>query len=286
MLKINVLGSGSSGNCALVRSGDSSVLIDAGLSARRISDRLEAIGFDPCELTGILLTHEHGDHVRGLDVFCKKADVPVYCNALTQETLQQGLKHPKRWKIAQAGSRFTVGKIEVNTFSVIHDAVDPMGYVLADEESTLGVVSDIGHITNSVRKQLAGVNTLFVEANYDLVLLQNDTKRPWSTKQRILSRHGHLSNEQTAELVVECASSGLHRVVLGHLSQDCNSPEVALQTIQRQLVKNGFEEIDICCAGAEGIPDTLTVAAKAMSQRKSIPPSTGASVVWVQPELF
>ncbi|MEZ5324428.1 MAG: MBL fold metallo-hydrolase [Verrucomicrobiales bacterium] len=285
MLKINVLGSGSSGNCALVRCGDSSVLIDVGLSAKMVCSRLEAIDFDPGDLSAILLTHEHGDHVRGLDVFCKKADVPVYCNALTRESLQKGLKHPKQWRIAQAGSRFMVGGIEVAAFSVIHDAVDPMGYVLSDGESRLGIVSDIGHVTKGVRAQLTGVDTLFVEANYDLMLLQNDTKRPWSTKQRIVSRHGHLSNEQTAELVVECAATGLQNVVLGHLSQDCNSPEVAVDTIERHLAQNGHFGVSVHCAGADGLEGTLEVAAAA---RKSGAESGGASsaAVWVQAELF
>ena len=291
MLKINILGSGSSGNCALVRSGRSSVLIDAGLSAKRICDRLEALDVDPASLTGILLTHEHGDHVRGLDVFCRKRDVPVYCNALTRESLQHGLRHQKQWRIAQAGSKFAVGDIDVTTFSVIHDAVDPMGFVLADGESRLGVVSDIGHVTKLVRSQLAGVDMLFVEANYDLMMLQNDTKRPWSTKQRILSRHGHLSNEQTAELVACCASETMHRVVLGHLSQDCNAPDLARDTVARQLADRGFAAVEVHCAGAEGLPDTLSVgsperASAPFASRPRKAATAQVAPVWVQPELF
>ncbi|MGK0187765.1 MAG: phosphoribosyl 1,2-cyclic phosphodiesterase [Verrucomicrobiales bacterium] len=283
MLTINVLGSGSSGNCALIRCAGSAVLVDVGLSCRKITERFESIGFDPSDLSAILLTHEHGDHVRGLDVFCKKTDVPVYCNALTRETLESGLKHPKQWRIAEAGSRFAISGMKVSAFSVVHDAVDPMGYVFSDDDSKLGIVSDIGHVTNTVRRELAGVNTLFVEANYDMVLLQNDTKRPWSTKQRILSRHGHLSNEQTAELVAECAAGGLHQVVLGHLSQDCNSPEVALETIQQHLAKNGHHGIEMHCASAEGFPGTLKAATVQMG-----PPVKDTTAVpsWVQPELF
>ena len=222
--------------------------------------------------------------MRGLDVFCKKNDVPVFCNALTRESLQLGMRHPKQWRIAQAGSRFAVGEIDVTAFSVVHDAVDPMGFVLSDGESKLGVVSDIGHVTKGVRSHLADVDTLFVEANYDLILLQNDTKRPWSTKQRILSRHGHLSNEQTAELVVECAPGGLHRVVLGHLSQDCNCPNVALETITRHLSDNGYHNVDVHCASPEGLEGTLAVAAsKKVRKLRSVPQEVA---VWVQPELF
>lgn len=289
MLRINVLGSGSSGNSALVRSAGAAVLIDAGLSARKLCERLRAIGCDPDELTAVLLTHEHGDHMRGLDVFCRKSDVAVYCNALTREALEGTLRHPKQWRVAQAGSRFVIGDIEVTTFPVIHDAVDPMGFVLADGESRLGIVSDIGHVTKVVRSHLAGADTLFVEANYDVTMLQNDTKRPWSTKQRILSRHGHLSNDQTAELVGHCASEALHRVVLGHLSQDCNAPDLAREAVGRQLAGRGFAGVDVRCACAEGIPETLTVAAqargRAMASAGAAAPSSGGAL-WMQPELF
>ena len=260
MLTINVLGSGSSGNSALVRSERTSVLIDAGLSARRLKRGLDAVGCDPEDLSAIVLTHEHGDHVRGLDVFCRQHEVPVYCNALTRESLEQSLRHSKQWRIVEAESAFVIGDLEASAFAVTHDAVDPMGFVFSDAESTLGVLSDVGHVTKSVRRALGSVDTLFVEANYDLLMLQNDTKRPWSTKQRILSRHGHLSNDQAAELVGHCAPESLQQVVLGHLSQDCNDPSLARETVEKRLESLGHSSVGVRCAGPDGLPDTLSVA--------------------------
>src|SRR5690606_13031319 len=152
--------------------------------------RLEKIGIEPESLDGVLLTHEHGDHVRGLDVFCRQCDIPLYCNSMTRAVLVSGiLQKPKTWRIVQTGGRFAIGDIEVQTFPVAHDATEPMGFTLSDVESSIGILSDVGYVTNLMRTHMQGVNLLFVEANYDEVLLQNDTKRPWSIKQRILSRH-------------------------------------------------------------------------------------------------
>ena len=249
MLRISVLGSGSSGNSAVVFTDHTRVLIDAGLSARQINRRLEAIGVDPQSLDGVLITHEHGDHVSGLDVFCRKVSVPLYANAATREVLVTGpLKEPKTWRIVPTGGRFTIGDVEVQTFPVAHDATEPMGFTLRDAESAIGVLSDVGYVTNLMRERMRGMNTIFIEANYDQELLQNDTKRPWSIKQRIFSRHGHLSNEQTASLLADVADTQLSRVILGHLSRDCNQPDLAVKTIQGVLHDQGHSHIRILCA--------------------------------------
>ena len=249
MIRFGVLGSGSRGNSAVVSTGGTTVLVDAGLSAKQLGLRMEALGMAADELTGILLTHEHGDHVSGLDVFCRKHDVPVYCNALTREVLVSGpLKRPKRWKVIESGTIFSVSDLSVETFPVAHDATDPVGMVLTDGRTRIGVLSDVGFVTNLMRDQVADCDLLFVEANYDEVLLQNDTKRPWGTKQRIVSRHGHLSNDQTAELVRAVASCRLKTVVLGHLSQDCNTSEIASEAVGRALADAGRPDIQVFCA--------------------------------------
>ncbi|CAN5419269.1 MBL fold metallo-hydrolase [soil metagenome] len=250
MIELRVLGSGSSGNCALVTSARARLLIDAGLSAKQIVLRLEAAGIDPGSLDGIVVTHEHGDHVRGLDVFCKKFGVPLFCTRLTLEALRYILKSPdeKCWKLIPGAGQFAVGDLEVTTFPVPHDAVDPIGMVVRAGGAALGVVSDVGFVTSVMRDHLADIDLLFLEANYDEQLLLQDTKRPWPTKQRISARHGHLSNTQVAECLVEIASARLQHVVLGHLSEDCNQPDLAASSARRALESAGFGAIAVICA--------------------------------------
>lgn len=248
MFQFSVLGSGSAGNCAVVRSAQSMVLIDAGLSSKQLTLRLAALEVALPGLDGILLTHEHGDHTRGLDVFLKDKQVPVYCNVRTAEVLRRGLRSQVEWRVFESGDRFGVGDLEVQSFYVPHDAVEPMGYVIRCRRAAFGVVSDIGHATTLVQEHLRGVDTLYVEANYDEAMLQNDTRRPWATKQRISSRHGHLSNRQTADLVEAVASPRLHQVVLGHLSRDCNHPDVARKAVEERLKRAGLEGVQVLCA--------------------------------------
>ena len=249
MLELAVLGSGSSGNCALVSLGETRVLIDAGLSAKQICLRLEALGVDPDELSAIVLTHEHGDHTRGIDVFCRKRALPIYATLHTCAVVRENVSSSVIWTQFDSGAGFEIGEIKIESFSVPHDAVDPVGFVFRCEESSLGVLSDVGHVTRMIVDRLKGVDTLFTEANYDEKMLQEDTKRPWSTKQRISNRHGHLSNDQTAELVGSVAGENLKRVVLGHLSSDCNTPELAAKIISKKLGEQGFGSVVVECAG-------------------------------------
>lgn len=248
MLQFSILGSGSAGNSAIVRSGQTTVMVDAGLSARQLEHRLEDIGISADDLDAIILTHEHGDHTRGLDVFLRNRSIEVFANIRTKAVLADRMKSEIPWRMFDSGDVFEVGDLKIQSFYVPHDAVEPMGFVLRNGSGALGVLSDIGHVTSSVRSYLQGVDALFVEANYDEIMLQNDTKRPWSTKQRVASRHGHLSNDQTAELVAEIAGVSLKTVVLGHLSRDCNCPDTAMATINRQLEQAGRPEVEVSCA--------------------------------------
>ena len=228
-MRMAVLGSGSAGNASVLDAPGARLLVDAGLSARQLSQRLEKLGLDPHSLDGILLSHEHSDHTRGLEVFLRKHRIPVYATALTREALQDRCGAHVEWRLFQRGCDFEVAGMTVSSFAVPHDAVDPVGFVCRSRSGArIGIATDLGHVTSLVRESLRGVNGLFVEANYDQYLLESDTKRPWSIKQRISSRHGHLSNAQTAALVEELMEDGLRSVVLGHLSRDCNTPEVAV----------------------------------------------------------
>ncbi|MEI6493305.1 MAG: MBL fold metallo-hydrolase [Verrucomicrobiota bacterium] len=251
MLEVTVLASGSSGNALLVRSGACSVLVDAGLSARRLATGVQSCGIAPESLSGILLTHEHGDHTKGLKVFVQKFDVPVFANPLTVDHLKrQGIA--ARWNLFSSGAGFMIENIEVLPFSVPHDAADPVGFVLRSASGTgFAVLTDLGYATRQVVESVRGVHALLIETNHDEALLQGDTKRPWSVKQRILSRHGHLSNSAAAEIVAEVATGVLRHVLLGHLSRDCNTPDLAVQTVGSRLQAGGHPTIEVQCARAD-----------------------------------
>jgi phosphoribosyl 1,2-cyclic phosphodiesterase len=259
-----VLGSGSGGNCALVISDRCRILIDAGFSARRISQGLQSLGVEPDSLDGILVTHEHSDHIAGLKVFCGKFDVPVYCNSLTAEYLCGcGIVEANRYKIFSTGSSFTIQDIDVQAFYVPHDAVDPVAFVLSSDYGSVGFLTDLGYAPKLARERIREVHTLVVETNHDEQRLQADPKRPWSVKQRILSRHGHLSNDAAAALVADIAGENLRRVVLGHLSRECNSPELALSAM-RQL---GLDSLEFYCAEQNQVSPRFEVGPQALATR-------------------
>lgn len=272
MIEFAVLGSGSSGNSAVVCYGETRILVDAGLSARQLKVRLEEIGVDPDSLTAIVLTHEHGDHVQGLEVFCRKRPLPVYATVHTSHIVQQDKikKAQISWRKFEAGSCFTVGDIEIDSFNVPHDAVDPVGFVFRSPGGSLGILSDVGHVTRLIIERLKGVDSLFVESNYDDIMLQNDEKRPWSLKQRISNRHGHLSNKQTAELLKEVATADLNRVILGHLSSDCNTAEKALEFARGALGEIGLTDVEVECAERKS-PTPLYPALKGVAIQPRTP---------------
>lgn len=247
MFHLTVLGSGSSGNCSLIETGSTRLLIDAGLSARRIAQRLSAIGVAPERIDGILLTHEHSDHAGGIGVWCRKYGTPVYANRLTTEALMRGAEGVS-WRMFVTGTEFALGDIRVMSFPISHDAAEPVGFVLDHAGVGVGFLTDLGFATRLVVERVRGVHTLMIETNHDEKLLQEDTKRPWSVKQRIFSRHGHLSNDAAAEVLAGMVSGSLRRAVLGHLSGDCNTPELAVSTVRNRLLKAGGESIEVICA--------------------------------------
>ena len=226
------------------------ILIDGGLSARQIVLRLEQSGVMPEQLDGVLLTHEHGDHVCGLEVLCRKFAVPIYANAQTAEAVRcdTALDQHRHWRIFRTGAEFKICDITVQTFPVPHDAVDPVGFAFYAGLSGLGFITDLGYATKMIVERLRQVHTLVIETNHDEKLLQNDTCRPWPVKQRIMSRHGHLSNNAAASVIEELLPGKIDRVVLGHLSRDCNTPELALQTVRNAINKSGKIDIELFCA--------------------------------------
>ena len=262
---VTVLGSGSGGNCTLIESATTRILVDAGLSGRQITERLATIGRTLSEINGIILTHEHGDHTRGLAPLCRAHALPVYANRLTAEAVSDDVpttgKSRVSWRLFATGSPFEIGDWRVESFSVPHDAYDPVGFVITQASSgvRVGVLTDLGHPTKLVIERLRETDILVIEANHDLKMLQDDTARPWATKQRIMSRHGHLSNDAAAELAGEVVSDRLRHLFLAHLSRDCNRPELAREVVHAHLAKRGARQLAIHVASQDVPTSTASV---------------------------
>ena len=254
MLEITILASGSGGNAALVRTETTSFLVDAGLSARELTLRLAQCGVEPSDLRAILITHEHGDHSRGLAQWSKKHATPVYCNRQTAAILRDKVIDFTGWKIFESGSEFEIEGTMIRSFLVPHDAVEPVGFVIRSRSRSFGFLTDLGPATTLVTESLRGVEGLLIETNYDEELLQQDTKRPWAIKQRIQSRHGHLSNAAAAETVAQIRHDGLAHLLLAHLSRDCNREELALNAIRKVLDGNSA---GVFCAAQETISPSI-----------------------------
>ncbi|SDU08485.1 Phosphoribosyl 1,2-cyclic phosphodiesterase [Verrucomicrobium sp. GAS474] len=243
MLRFTVLASGSSGNCAYLETASCRLLIDAGVSGRRIDQALAALGRSLKEVEAVFLTHEHSDHTSGLAVVAKKLGIPIWCNRATMEFLQPNLPGYDKWRLFETGETLSIGNLTIETFPISHDAYDPVGYIFHHDLGSVGFLTDLGHATRLVIERVRRARALVLEANYDLALLHADTKRPWAVKQRILSRHGHLSNEAAAELAAQIAGDKLEDLYLGHLSADCNHPDVAARVVGDRLREAGHGHI-------------------------------------------
>lgn len=239
MLRFTILGSGSSGNCAYLETDDIRLLVDAGFSGRQIEQRLALIGRSLSDIQAIFVTHEHSDHVCGLPVLTKRHGIPVYCNRLTAEYLHAQIPGFKGWHPFDSGATIELGDLKINSFSVPHDACDPVGFMFSHALGNIGFLTDLGYATRLVIERVRAARALVLEANHDLKLLQEDTRRPWAVKQRILSRHGHLSNDAAAEVAAEVVTEAMEDLYLGHLSADCNNPLCARTTVSRKLEENG-----------------------------------------------
>lgn len=264
-MHITILGSGSAGNCTLIETDTTKLLVDAGLSGRQIAQRLALIDRNLDQISGVVLTHEHSDHTRGLGVLCRSRPLPVYANRLTAEAVSTDPEWQDRvrisWRLFSTGVSFEVGDLLVDSFSVPHDAQDPVGYVIRHPNSgvSVGVLTDLGHATKLVTERMRAMDVLVVEANHDMKLLQDDAARPWALKQRIMSRNGHLSNDAAATLTSEVACDKLRHVFLAHLSRDCNRPELAQQAVEEKLRKIGAHHIAVAVASQDKPTATLTL---------------------------
>ena len=256
-MKLCVLASGSSGNCTFISTGSTRILIDAGLSAKQTVERLAVIGERIEEVNAICVTHEHGDHIKGIRVLQKKYGIPVYANAGTLD----GIRNARQGgdvvsRQFTTGSAFDIGELTLEPFSVPHDALEPVGFVAQFGARRIGMATDVGIVTSLLREKMRSCEVIVIEANHDEALL-HEAPRPWSLKQRILSNQGHLSNRASAGLIGEIAGERLTHLFLAHLSGDCNSPLHARRAFESVLSEGGHHHVNICMTGASAVSEIL-----------------------------
>jgi phosphoribosyl 1,2-cyclic phosphodiesterase len=237
-VRLTVLGSGSAGNATCIEGGGARILLDAGFSCRELTARLRCVGIDPRDLDALLITHEHADHIRGASLFSKTYRVPVYCTDDTARAAHLERQGVHARVTVTTGTAFSIGEVRISPFLVPHDAVETVGYVVEAEEARVGYATDLGHAPSEVRDGLRDCDLLMLESNHDEAMLRSGPY-PEVVKQRVLSRHGHLSNETAAELLCEVVSDRTQRVILAHLSRTNNRPGLALASALATFERDG-----------------------------------------------
>ena len=239
MLTLTTLASGSSGNAALVSEGGTHILIDAGISARRITTALKALGVAPADLAAVLITHEHSDHISGLATLSRQLPTPVYASYGTAGALVGKLPALEgRLFGFTPGESFQIGPLTVETFATPHDTAQSNGYAVSAGGRKAAVVTDLGHVTEAVQRGIAGAHLLVAETNHDIEWLQSGPY-PYFLKERVLGDYGHLSNEAGAELVCEAAEDQARTLVLAPLSKENDTPQRAYDTVRLALERRG-----------------------------------------------
>jgi phosphoribosyl 1,2-cyclic phosphodiesterase len=244
-VSISVLASGSRGNTAIIESSKARILVDAGISCRETFKRLKSLGVDPHAISAILITHEHSDHVYGLATLARKLRMPVFMTGPTHQVWARSLRDElgetpevAKLEIFSAGRPFQIADITVTPFTIPHDAADPVGFTFRAEGTKIAIATDLGYMPASICDHLRKCDVLIVESNHDLEMLRVGPY-PWSVKQRVMSRVGHLSNESLAQFFARDYDGGASYIVLAHLSEQNNHPEIARQTAENALGAQG-----------------------------------------------
>lgn len=235
--------SGSSGNSLYVASDRTRLLIDAGLSGKKIQEGLKEIGIDPLTIDGILITHEHDDHIKSAGILSRRFNIPIYANTKTWEAMIGSLGSIKEEniKIFDTATPFEINDIYVLPFSTPHDAADPTGYSFVNGKYKISIATDIGHASENVKKNIKDSDFILLESNHDVEMLKVGPY-PYPLKRRVLSDEGHLSNEDAGKTIVEILNSRIKKVMLGHLSGTNNYPELAYRTVLSVLEINGIKD--------------------------------------------
>lgn len=261
MPRICTLFSGSSGNCTFVSDGKTNLLVDAGVSAQRICTALNQIGCSPKDISAILITHEHRDHIAGVGTISRNFSIPVYANGGTLEKASGvcGWLYEDNIHIFKSNEKFAIGDIEAYAFSISHDTVDPVGYTFCINGKYCSVATDMGCVTDNVLKYICKSEAIVLESNHDVEMLNNGPY-PAYLKKRILGSRGHLSNENAAFLAAQLVKWGTKQITLGHLSEHNNTPEKAYSTAEEYFNKNGIrvgDDVSLQIAPSDGVSEIL-----------------------------
>lgn len=217
-----------------VSDGSTSILVDAGLSGVEVERRLAVHGINPTSINAIVVSHEHSDHIKGVGILCRRHGMPAYFNKKTWAASSKLVGKIKNKKNFSAGKNFNVGGLKIRPFSISHDAKDPVGFTISGNGAKIGIATDLGVATAMVARHLCECQALLIEANHDPEMLKNGPY-PWHLKQRVGSRSGHLSNEASRDLLASVLHDDLSHVILGHLSENNNLPEIALDVVSQAL---------------------------------------------------
>lgn len=239
-ISFTVLSSGSTGNATVVRNEETTLMIDAGLSAKRIDELLKERDVTGEEIDGILITHEHSDHIKGLGAVARKYDLPIYANEKTWEAMEKSIGKIAEEKrvVMDSGEVRDFGSLRVESFGISHDAAEPVGYCFYDGNEKLSVATDLGYMSDKVKQAISDSNVMVLEANHDIELLRMG-RYPWNIKRRILGDMGHLSNVDAGEAMSELLTGDLKRTYLAHLSRDHNMMDLAKMTVRDSMEERG-----------------------------------------------
>ena len=242
MFKFCSLYSGSTGNSSLIQTENTKILIDCGESAKKIVEALNSINIDPSQINAILVTHEHSDHIKGIGVFSKKYNIPVYANIETWNAMKIQKDNIDKKNIKYFNfEKFNIGDISILPFSIPHDASNPCGFNIFYKNKKISIATDIGHMTTEIVDKLSNSSFILLESNYDPNILQCSSY-PYPLKKRISGPNGHLSNDDASQTILHLINHGLNTVMLGHLSKENNFPELAYKTVVEKIIENNINE--------------------------------------------
>lgn len=251
MIKFCSLYSGSSGNSLLVESNETKILVDAGVSGKKVVEALDSLSIDTSEISAIIVTHEHTDHVKSLGTLSKKYNIPVFANKETWDAMpiEKAKISTENQNIFTIANKFSIGDLDILPFSIPHDAANPCGFNIYNENSKISIATDFGHITPEILNSLSNSKFILLESNYDPEVLRC-SPYPYKLKTRINGPSGHLSNYLAGEAISYLIKNGLEKAMLGHLSKENNFPELAYKTVVEQMQKNNLKEniIDLTVA--------------------------------------